>query len=287
VRRVIARLLRVSPALVIAMLALFVALTGTAVATTSALITGKQIKNSSITGLDVKNKSLTPKDFKGSVRGPRGLTGPKGDKGDKGDPGAPNPNAANSELLDGLDSTQFQKVPTAPQHLVYPGSAVIDGDGAGRVQTFVQQTGAAGNQQWCARTGGAGFDFMPVELPQGVVVTSITANYGDDAANSNPNGTAYFTRMSLFGSGGAYRDVFVDSLPNNANAGSLSSATDSTPTSVAEATIDNTKYTYNIILDLGTATAICAVDVTYTVAPGFDAAAVERQTHPSKQSTLP
>ena len=44
---------------------LVVALTGTAVATTSALITGKQIKNSSITGADVKNKSLTPKDFRG------------------------------------------------------------------------------------------------------------------------------------------------------------------------------------------------------------------------------
>jgi hypothetical protein len=93
-KTVILRFARQSPAVVLAMLALFVALTGTAVATTSALITGKQIKNSSITGADVKNKSLTPKDFRGSVRGPRGLrgfTGPsgaKGDKGDKGDTGA-------------------------------------------------------------------------------------------------------------------------------------------------------------------------------------------------------
>jgi hypothetical protein len=96
-RKVLLRLLRQSPAMVVAMLALFVALTGTAVATTSALITGNQIRNSSITGLDVKNKSLTPRDFRGSVRGPRGLrgltgatgaTGPKGDKGDKGDTGA-------------------------------------------------------------------------------------------------------------------------------------------------------------------------------------------------------
>lgn len=88
-RRVVARLVRVSPAMVIAMLALFVALTGTAVATTSALITGKQIKNSSITGLDVKNKSLTPKDFRGSVRGPRGLRGPAGAAGAPGAQGAP------------------------------------------------------------------------------------------------------------------------------------------------------------------------------------------------------
>ena len=109
-KKLLARLARQSPAMIVAMLALFVALTGTAVATTSALITGKQIANNSITGADVKNKSLTPKDFKGSVRGPRGLRGPAGPagaagaKGDKGDPGAPNPNA---DTLDGIDSTGF------------------------------------------------------------------------------------------------------------------------------------------------------------------------------------
>jgi hypothetical protein len=93
--------------MIVAMLALFVALTGTAVATTSALITGKQIKNSSITGLDVKNRSLRPIDFRGSVRGPRGLrglTGATGATGATGPPGAPNPNA---DTLDGLDSGAF------------------------------------------------------------------------------------------------------------------------------------------------------------------------------------
>jgi hypothetical protein len=88
--------------MVVALIALFVSLTGTAVATTSALITGRQIANSSITGLDIKNKSLTPADFRGSVRGPagpRGLTGvqgsqgaqgPQGAQGAKGDPGPTN-----------------------------------------------------------------------------------------------------------------------------------------------------------------------------------------------------
>jgi hypothetical protein len=51
VRKLFARLGRVSPAMVVAMVALLVALSGTAVATTSVLITGKQIKNGSITGL--------------------------------------------------------------------------------------------------------------------------------------------------------------------------------------------------------------------------------------------
>ena len=98
-KKLLVRMARQSPALIVAMLALFVALTGTAVATTSALIGSAQIRNNSITGLDVKNKSLTPKDFRGSIRGPRGLRGltgatgapgapgAKGDKGDKGDAG--------------------------------------------------------------------------------------------------------------------------------------------------------------------------------------------------------
>lgn len=86
-KKLLVRLVRQSPAMIVAMLALFVALTGTAVATTSALITGKQIKNSSITGADVKNKSLTPRDFRGSVRGPRGLRGPVGPQGPAGPQG--------------------------------------------------------------------------------------------------------------------------------------------------------------------------------------------------------
>jgi hypothetical protein len=74
--------------MIVAMLALFVAMGGTAIAASSALITGKQIKNNSITGADVKNKSLTPRDFRGSVRGPRGLRGPAGATGATGAQGA-------------------------------------------------------------------------------------------------------------------------------------------------------------------------------------------------------
>jgi hypothetical protein len=73
--------------MVVALLALFAALSGTAVATTSALITGRQIKNSSITGVDIKNKSLTPADFRGSLRGPRGLRGLTGVQGAPGPQG--------------------------------------------------------------------------------------------------------------------------------------------------------------------------------------------------------
>jgi hypothetical protein len=134
VRKTVRWFARQSPPMVVAMIALFVALSGTAVATTSALITGAQIKNSSITGLDVKNKSLTGQDFKGSVRGaagaagpagsagpagPTGPAGPAGSQGAKGEAGPigpqgpegpPNPNALsaqNADRLDELDSTAF------------------------------------------------------------------------------------------------------------------------------------------------------------------------------------
>jgi hypothetical protein len=88
--------------MVVALLALFISLTGTALATTSALITGRQVADSSLTGRDVKNKSLTPADFRGAVRGPagppgaqgaqgpQGTQGAQGAKGDKGDPGLTN-----------------------------------------------------------------------------------------------------------------------------------------------------------------------------------------------------
>jgi hypothetical protein len=94
------RIARVSPALMVAMLALLVALSGTAIATTSAIVTGKQIVNGSITGADVKNRSLRPIDFRGSLRGPRGLqgiTGPQGPQGPAGIAGQPGPKGDQGE----------------------------------------------------------------------------------------------------------------------------------------------------------------------------------------------
>ena len=103
-----------SPALVVAMLALFVALTQTGLAgravdavegpcncgTSGDIIdealTGADIKNGSLTSAEIKNGSLLRKDFKkGQLQvGPRGLPGAagapgaQGPQGAKGDPGA-------------------------------------------------------------------------------------------------------------------------------------------------------------------------------------------------------
>lgn len=99
-----------SPATVISLVALFVALGGTSYAAIT--ITGANVRNSSLTGADIKNDSLASpdirngsllaKDFKPGqlpagglgVPGPQGSAGPKGDTGatgPKGDTGAAGP----------------------------------------------------------------------------------------------------------------------------------------------------------------------------------------------------
>ena len=95
---------------VVSSVCLFIVLGGSAYAAT--VITGKNVRNGSLTGKDVKNKSLTPRDFRGSVRGPKGDTGPPGPKGDTGQQGPTGPpgSGSNADTLDGLDSSQFQRV---------------------------------------------------------------------------------------------------------------------------------------------------------------------------------
>jgi hypothetical protein len=56
------RISRPSPALIVAIVALFMALGGTSYAALK--ITGKNVVNSSLTGFDIKNKSLGPKEHK-------------------------------------------------------------------------------------------------------------------------------------------------------------------------------------------------------------------------------
>jgi hypothetical protein len=76
-----------SPALLIAMAALFMSTAGTGVAA-KGLITGRDVADNSLTGKDVRNKTLTPKDFKGSVKGAKGVPGAVGAAGARGDTGA-------------------------------------------------------------------------------------------------------------------------------------------------------------------------------------------------------
>ena len=76
---------RISPAFVLAFVALILAMSGGAVAASK--ITGKQIASGTITGKNVKDRSLTGRDFSGSLRGPRGPQGPQGLQGPQGPQG--------------------------------------------------------------------------------------------------------------------------------------------------------------------------------------------------------
>lgn len=92
-----------SPALLVSIIAVVLAGSGSAVAANS-LLTGKDVKNGSLTGADIKNRSLHLADLATSSRaalhgkdgatgpaGAKGATGAAGAKGDKGDTGAAGP----------------------------------------------------------------------------------------------------------------------------------------------------------------------------------------------------
>jgi hypothetical protein len=117
---------RVSPALVVSLIALFVALGGTGYAVS-------QLPANSVGTSQVKDHSLLRKDFKQGqlLRGPRGPQGPAGEEGPEGEPGVdgadgldgePGPPAAtafvtadsNGTVLDerGVESVTLQAGPT-------------------------------------------------------------------------------------------------------------------------------------------------------------------------------
>jgi hypothetical protein len=160
--------LRPGGSLLLAVLALVLALGGTA--TAAKLITGKQIKNSSLTGADVKNSSLTGADVKNASIGPSDLTadarvaasgkgdpgapgapgatgakGEKGDKGDKGDPGTNGTNGTNG--ADGRTRVLFSRntagTTTAADEAIILGKGIGTGAHLVQVTLRVRSGGAA------------------------------------------------------------------------------------------------------------------------------------------------
>jgi hypothetical protein len=109
------RLTKPSPAMVVALVALFVALSGTSYAALTLpanSVGSKQIRKNAVTGSKVKPGSLLASDFKRSARlrlrgpsgavgaaGPRGLTGPAGVQG------PPGPAALVTTLTEGTATT--------------------------------------------------------------------------------------------------------------------------------------------------------------------------------------
>ena len=98
---------RPSVALVVSLIALFVALGGGATAASKVLFTGADIKNKSVTGKDIKNKTIGRKhlnnralamiDSSKTVAGAKGAKGTKGDRGPRGAKGKPGVNCFDTD----------------------------------------------------------------------------------------------------------------------------------------------------------------------------------------------
>jgi hypothetical protein len=299
---------RPSPATIISLVALFVALGGTSYAAI-ALAPKNSVGSAQVIDGSLQNKDLSRKTvaaLKGSrgqdgapgsqgasgvagaigATGPGGLPGaagtsgapgttgatgpigPSGAVGATGPEGPPNPNALDSQKLGGLGPDDYQKVPTVAEHFTIPATALVDADGLNRVQ--VQGAGL----EYCVQSGGDRLQ-AAVNLPQGAIATGWSADYLDDSGTTTSNGPAWLTRVPLFGRGGTYGDLYLAPMVNTASPGDTATASTTTPTSgtAGLTTIDNTKYTYTVITAPIAGAAVCGLDVTYTVAPGFAATA--------------
>jgi hypothetical protein len=141
---------------VTAALALFFALSGTAVAGAHLLISGANVKNHSLTGLDVKNGSLGLKALSRNARaklqgaagaagaaGPQGPQGPTGAQGSAGAPGA-NGTGITTATTSGTDVTNYQDLTPLASY-----SVPVGGDYVIFTTLTVHNTGANGEYLNC------------------------------------------------------------------------------------------------------------------------------------------
>jgi hypothetical protein len=185
---------------VVSMLALFVALGGSA--TAAVLITGKNVKDATLTGKDIKDNSvgsadirdgdLVAKDFKpgqlpAGARGPQGDTGAKGDPGAKGDQGAKGDPGAKGDQGDRGPAGDGGTVTTVAgiEFRTNSNAVVVNGDSS------------------CSWLGGAGGGtlYAPVDIPVGAVITSIDWDFIDSTAGTI-TGTLHLNELSSVSVGG-------------------------------------------------------------------------------------
>jgi hypothetical protein len=178
---------RFAPAMIVAMIALAVALSGTAVAGTAKLITGSQIANGTIKLADIHPSVKSA--FKGArgatgaqgaqdaqgPAGPQGSTGAKGDKGLKGDTG-----------LIGYEVRSWRY---SSDNNTDSGPGYV-GVGAGAIATVACSSGkvALGGGYWFKSQGDNGFNAP--ELSDGSGVTASfpgRINWGANTVKPNDN----------------------------------------------------------------------------------------------------
>jgi len=263
--------------MVVAMIALGAAMAGVAnggiggskLAPTAAagpFITGAHVLDGSLTGADINQATLTAVANAAHANGADFAT--NAGHATSADSATNATNAGNANTLGGLGPNGYQKVPTTTQHLVIPGTVLIDGTTNAGKNTTVY-TGP----QWCTTMNGSDY-FAAIDLPQGATITGMRHDYVDDGASASGNGTTYITRVPLTGRGGTYNDLYYATLANTGSAGAAATATATVISAAAAAQpVDNTKWAYTIIGFSGaTGAGLCSIDITYTIPQGFSSA---------------
>lgn len=189
-----------SAGLVVAMVALFVALSGTGMAG-KAFLTGGDIINGSLTGADVKDKSLSGTDFKGSIRGalgPRGRTGAQGPQGPQGPQGQQGPQGPQGPAgTQGPTGPQGATGPTGPRGAAGATKAVRRSSGWVTIQPDSYATASVTCNPGEVATGGGlqvsngqisdmvTWDSRPYTGPDGVPIGWIGQSRNLDADGNN------------------------------------------------------------------------------------------------------
>jgi len=140
---------RFTPAMIVAMIALAVALSGTAVAGTAKLITGSQIANGTIKLADLHPSAKT------ALKGERGATGAQGPAGAHGVQGPVGPQGATGAKGDKGDKGGFSGLVT--RHYDYVQDAGYPGAGSGGIATVACDDDPAVSQTKVAIGGGVQF----------------------------------------------------------------------------------------------------------------------------------
>jgi hypothetical protein len=208
---------RLSYANVAATLALFFALSGTAVAGATLLVSGANVKNHSLTGIDIKKgslglKALSPaaraklKGSKGPVgetglQGAQGTQGPAGQQGPAGPQGATGPQGPagvgiTTSTVNGTDSPNYVDLtPLASSSVTSAGDYVVF------TTLTVHNTGANNEYLNCGyRVGGTLVGAAGVETTAGATATGTSVGAFNAPASA-------LVEFACAGSGGTTYDI--------------------------------------------------------------------------------
>ncbi len=145
---------RFTPAMIVAMIALSVALGGTAVAGTTKLITGTQIANGTIKLADLHSSAKTALKGQSGATGAQGPVGPQGATGAKGDTGATGASGpAGAHGKDGKNGLSG----LVTRHFDYIQGGDYPGAGSGGIATVACDDDPAVSQTKVAIGGGVQF----------------------------------------------------------------------------------------------------------------------------------